>query len=149
MEQVQSVLKAAEKYVMEGVMNRIQKMMAAPRFLGGELGYLVSPRQTTYTLVPHVCLGICVYLVWPSGWFQRCSYDGRSPISNAPDTGPSLELDHVSPKAYHQLLDYHWRFSTAALRATMAYYWMTSSESDTIPTDVRGMCGSYHYHWQI
>jgi hypothetical protein len=34
------------------------------------------------------------------------------------------ELTHISPRAYHRLLDYHWRCSTAAIGVATTFEWM-------------------------
>jgi hypothetical protein len=54
---------------------------------------------------------------------------------NHPVLGRSYvkELDHISPKAYHQLLDYHWRCCEAAVPPSTNFDWIPKGSLWVLP----------------
>jgi BTB/POZ domain len=115
LEEVVGVLEAATKYDMEDIRDRIQEMLVAPRFVEDELGHLRV-----------FCIAIQLGLEDAAKVAMRCT-------RNHPAMGrPYLqELDRISPRTYHQLLDYHWRCFQAATGVTTKFgrhndSWLTS-----------------------
>jgi len=109
-EGVQSMLEVARKYDIEVIRNHIRRMMMEPRFFKDELGYLrVFGIAFEYRL-------------------KEVALNAMRQARKYPALGHPYvkELDSISPKAYHQLLDYHWRCSTAAVRLTTTFDWVTS-----------------------
>jgi hypothetical protein len=105
LEEAKGVLEAATKYDMEDIRNRIQKMLAAPRFVEDELGHLrVFGIAIQYGLKDAAMAAMCCTRNYP--------VLGRPYVE---------ELDHISPRTYHQLLDYHWRCYQVATGVTTKF----------------------------
>jgi hypothetical protein len=120
LEEVQSLLEAATKYDMEDVRRRVQKTILAQRFYEGEIVHL----RMFCIAVRYGLKGVAM-----AAMRHTKSY----PVLGRPYV---KELDHVSPRVYHQLLDYHWRCSTAAVSVTTELGWVPAggwSSVDMVP----------------
>jgi hypothetical protein len=98
LEEVQAVLGASIKHDMGDIQNRVQKVLVAPRFLEDELGPLrIFAIAFRYRLKDVAMLAM--------------RHTRNLPVSGRPYV---KELDYITVRAHHQLIDYHWRCSTIA-----------------------------------
>jgi hypothetical protein len=112
LEDVQSVLDAADKYNMDGVKAHIGEILMAPRFMQNEVGHLrVFGIAFRYGL-------------------KEVAMEAMRNTRNYPVLGREYvkELDHVPCKAHHQLLDYHWRCSIDVVGPATVFTWLPTVE---------------------
>jgi hypothetical protein len=113
LEDVQAVLEASIKYDMEDIQNRVQKVLVAPRFLEDELGPLrVFAIAFRYRLKDVAILAM--------------RHTRNLPVAGRPYV---KELDYITVRAHHQLIDYHWRCSTIATSLDECFNRVCNSDS--------------------
>jgi hypothetical protein len=131
LDEVQTILVAANKYDMEGVRGHIQKILMASKALEDEIGHLRV-------------FGIaCRY------GMKEAAMEAMRRTLNHPVLGRSYvkELDHISPNAYHQLLDYHWRCSVVARQATELEFIPPLCRRTWVP-ECRGSCTARNFTYK-
>jgi hypothetical protein len=108
LEEIQPVLEAATKYDMEDVRSSIQEMLVAAKYVENEIGHLrVFCIAFRYGLKDAAIVAMRHTL--------RHSAMGRPYVK---------ELELISAKTYHQLLDYHWRCSKVAVALATLPVWL-------------------------
>jgi len=117
LDEVQTVLEAATKYDMEGIRSHIQKILMASKSLESEFGHLRI-------------FGIAFRYGMKEAAMEAMRRTLNHPVLGRPYV---KELDHISPNAYHQLLDYHWRCSVVARQAAELEFIPLTSRRTWVP----------------